>query len=401
MLHIIWPVMFVNGKEDFWNLYKDKLEEIKNVIAQNCKNIKFYFNSYDSGTSPAVIVDQLLKTQKVLKLNLSDVTIVTGNTYEKFAVEQLLLGKEIFNVNFEIGDREIINAISDYTYYLKNYKKRFIFLCRKETVWRNLIFFDLLRRGVFQTNNRLFASSNAIYTWSKFNPYEETQATNEEIKNSLLKLLDDFNDETYTSKMKTYVIENYKRICNNSPYTILGELEEKKEILAVRNYSKLVKETYPAVFQNTGTALANALNSSSLSLTIETHYEDAAIQVSLHLTEKTIRTMFFKLPFLTYANATFLAKLRSMGFETFGDFWDESYDYELDPYKRMLKINKQVEEFNEMYWSEFHSLMAKTSEVTNHNYNKLIKLMDMYDKDYNQKSLEGKLIWNKAHNIFN
>ena len=391
-LHILWPAMFVDNIYNFWEDRSPLINTIKSVV-QKTKKLNFYFNAYDSGTSPSVLFKQLLNVRTGLGLEDKDITIITGNTYDKFAIEQLLLGEGIHGIKFEIGDREIINAISDYLQYLNTCKKRFIFLCRRQTPWRNLIFFDLNRRGIM-------SSGNIIYTWSKIDPYSQVEEHNNTIGRLMLECLDRCPDREYASTMTKYVSENLDTICNNSPYTIPGEVKEKNKILSARDYTDFVKKTFPAVYQNTMNSLANALNSSALSLTIETQYNDDN-HATLHLTEKTIRTMFFKLPFLQYANVAFLAKLRAMGFETFGDFWDESYDYEIDPYERMRKINRQVEEFNEMHWAEFHSLIAKTADVTNYNYNKLIKMAHMYADDFLEKRLNGKLQWNNGNHLLN
>lgn len=391
-LHIIWPTFFVHNIDNFWITKSRLIQEIKSVV-QKTKKLNFYFNAYDSGISPTQLFRQLLNVKVGLGLEANDTTIITGNTYEKFAIEQLLLGEGIYGIKFEIGDREIVNAISDYVAYLKECKKRFIFLCRRQTPWRNIIFFDLHRRGIMSSNN-------TIYTWSKINPYNQAEEHNNNIGRLMLEVLDRCPDREYASTLTKYVSENLATICNNSPYIIPGELKEKRKLMSGRGYADVVMNSYPAVFQNTMNSLANALNSSALSLTIETQYADDNHE-TLHLTEKTIRTMFFKLPFLHYANATFLAKLRAMGFETFGDFWDESYDHELNPYERMRKINRQVEEFNEMHWVEFHSLIAKTSDVTNYNYNKLITMTHMYADDFQEKRIHGKLQWNDANQLLN
>jgi len=46
----------------------------------------------------------------------------------------------------------------------------------------------------------------------------------------------------------------------------------------------------------------------------------------IHVTEKTWKAINFLQPFIVLATPGHLAYLRSIGFKTFGDFWDESYD---------------------------------------------------------------------------
>lgn len=42
--------------------------------------------------------------------------------------------------------------------------------------------------------------------------------------------------------------------------------------------------------------------------------------------EKTWKAFLYKMPFMTVGGKGSLQKLRSFGFKTFGEFWDESYD---------------------------------------------------------------------------
>ena len=76
----------------------------------------------------------------------------------------------------------------------------------------------------------------------------------------------------------------------------------------------------------------NIINSSS---GVEEFYANSLIHVIpeteffgdfIHVTEKTWKAINFLQPFIVLATPGHLAYLRSIGFKTFGDFWDESYD---------------------------------------------------------------------------
>lgn len=89
------------------------------------------------------------------------------------------------------------------------------------------------------------------------------------------------------------------------------------------------------------------------------------------VTEKTVRPMLLKKPFLLFGSRDYLAYLRQMGFRTFGDFWDETYDgYSgAERLHRMFDLidqlaKKSKDELETMYWD-----MAYTLE---HNYNLLM-----------------------------
>jgi len=88
------------------------------------------------------------------------------------------------------------------------------------------------------------------------------------------------------------------------------------------------------------------------------------------VTEKTVRPMLLKKPFIVMGSKDYLCYLRQLGFRTFHDFWDEEYDgYEgRERYLRILQLIdnlscKSISELNDMYYSMQHTL--------DHNYNLL------------------------------
>lgn len=382
---LVWNNMHVRNYKNFWKTQSVQINEIKNVIQKG--NVQFYFNCYDSGCSPTEIMDSCIDTSKKLGLKTSQITLVTGNTYEKFVLEQMFIGRGYLDIKFESGDREVVNGCADYTEYLQK-QKRFIFMSRRCSPFRTLIFFDLCRREIL-------TKDNAIFTWSRIDPYSEEIISTEDVIRSVNQILSRSNNKEYVTEMLSWIEQNAKKLCEDSPYTIPGELAEKQDQLNGRNYKEYTKKNYPAVFQNTGNALANAINGSAVSLSIETQYNDDNPE-TFHMTEKTIRTLFFKMPFFNYSNPTFLAKFKAQGFKTFSDYWDESYDQEFDPVERMLKINNQVEQLNDMSWWDFHNLIADTADVTNHNYKQMWKLMKNYRQDFIDYKSKNKLIWNDA-----
>lgn len=59
-------------------------------------------------------------------------------------------------------------------------------------------------------------------------------------------------------------------------------------------------------------------------------------------TEKTAKCLYTGKPFLLLSGPGSLQNLRTMGFETFYDFIDESYDNEPNPYSRLIKLCDQL-----------------------------------------------------------
>ena len=98
------------------------------------------------------------------------------------------------------------------------------------------------------------------------------------------------------------------------------------------------------------------------------------------ITEKTVRPMLLKKPFVVFGSCNYLAYLRQMGFRTFGDFWDETYDgYQgAERYARILKLIDQLavkstDELERMYWDMQFSLDHNHNLLMSRKYNTTIK----------------------------
>jgi hypothetical protein len=74
----------------------------------------------------------------------------------------------------------------------------------------------------------------------------------------------------------------------------------------------------------------------------------------VHVTEKTWKVINFLQPFIVLATRGHLAYLQSLGFKTFHDFWDESYDLIDDHNRRFLAVVELVS--NISTWSEQQQL---------------------------------------------
>jgi hypothetical protein len=67
-------------------------------------------------------------------------------------------------------------------------------------------------------------------------------------------------------------------------------------------------------------------NQSYMSMVVETFVRPASKYTPTFITEKTFKPVAFQHPFVVYGNRGTLRTLRSWGFETFDNLWDESYD---------------------------------------------------------------------------
>ncbi len=88
----------------------------------------------------------------------------------------------------------------------------------------------------------------------------------------------------------------------------------------------------------------------------------------LTLTEKTFKPLMMKTPFILYGQPFILKQLKEYGYKTFGDFWDESYDSEIDPALRADKIAGIVNQLIDISDKEFNEMLIKTRDIVEYNY---------------------------------
>jgi hypothetical protein len=98
-----------------------------------------------------------------------------------------------------------------------------------------------------------------------------------------------------------------------------------------------------------------------------------------NISEKTIKPIIAKRPFILASTPYSLALLKDMGFKTFSEFWDESYDEVTDhserinlildlidylnsiPLKNLKKMNKRMKRILEFNYRKFHQISIKNN----------------------------------------
>lgn len=99
---------------------------------------------------------------------------------------------------------------------------------------------------------------------------------------------------------------------------------------------------------------------------------------TFYATEKTVRPMLLKKPFIVFASKDYLDYLHQMGFKTFCNYWDENYDG-FDTRDRFIKILKLIDSIAAMPKDELKSMYKDMQSVLDHNYNLL--LSQQFSKD--------------------
>lgn len=103
--------------------------------------------------------------------------------------------------------------------------------------------------------------------------------------------------------------------------------------------------------------------------------ESRFAQSTANYSEKVYFPMWYKKPFVLVAPPYTLKYLKEQGFQTFSEFWDESYDEIENHEKRMLKILELIDFINEKSLDELRDLYIKMLPILSHNYNLISKLL--------------------------
>lgn len=113
-------------------------------------------------------------------------------------------------------------------------------------------------------------------------------------------------------------------------------------------------------------ALSPYYDKTLISLVTETNFEEGIFN-----TEKIFRPMANRHPFILVGPKGTLAHLKELGYKTFSDYWDESYDDIEDPIERLDTIVNLCDSINNWSAKEKRIFFYKSMKETTHNYNLL------------------------------
>jgi len=99
-------------------------------------------------------------------------------------------------------------------------------------------------------------------------------------------------------------------------------------------------------------------------------------------TEKIMKPLAYKHPFLVFSSAGALAQLQDLGFETFGDVFDESYDRIENPQLRFIHLLREVDRICKLDNATLADITNQITPKLQHNYNHFWHtLPDLYDAE--------------------
>ena len=189
-----------------------------------------------------------------------------------------------------------------------------------------------------------------------------------------------------TTKEKKFCVLNNSQNSNYDFRQATLKYLKKKNLLNYADYTTKTCENINYITDNMPTIFKNILddtsikikevdllkepieNNSYFSLVLEAYY-NARFAGRLLVTEKSIRPMRWKKPFILVGQPHTLKSLQDIGYKTFHPFINEKYDNEIDNQKRFIKAMIELEKLCNKSLNELKEFNNEIYNILEHNYN--------------------------------
>jgi nucleoside-diphosphate-sugar epimerase len=137
-----------------------------------------------------------------------------------------------------------------------------------------------------------------------------------------------------------------------------------------KSLNSLIEKLPLVINDNLNQNLCNDVNFNDYEKTFVSVISETLIEKeTLFITEKTWKALFVGHPFIMFGNPFTLKKLKEWGFKTFENWWDESYDEEIDLDLRIEKIQKILLDLSKKTDEELIKIREEMIPVLKHNMN--------------------------------
>lgn len=107
---------------------------------------------------------------------------------------------------------------------------------------------------------------------------------------------------------------------------------------------------------------------SFVNIITETYEDTPGSQV---FTEKLFKTIYHRRPFFIMGSVNSLSALKGLGFRTFDKWFNETYDFEINPFSKTHMIMEQLKRICDLPIRDVKNMLKDMQEVLDYNYNHL------------------------------
>ena len=168
------------------------------------------------------------------------------------------------------------------------------------------------------------------------------------------------NKQPRTHRKKLYDKLVAKNVLSNSLYTFIN-YDQPRRLPTEYELPWVDTSNYPQYGYDQD-LYTKPYNHSSCSIVSETNDNPNEV----FMTEKIWKPIIAQQVFIVHGNYLYLQKLREMGFKTFNNYFDESYDLEVDADKKINKLVALCDKLKSLDWQD---LYLQSQALRQHNFN--------------------------------
>jgi hypothetical protein len=325
-------VSFVNAVDDAQFEHIRSNPTVTLVHENNCEAIDIRF---------AEEVYQVIATKNI---NPQQIKVITADANHKNFLNTYLESKGITNTNITVDNYLLSKVETTYDATIQPTKK-FSALSRNYRDWRLFLYEELYRHDLLK---------DFIYSFHNIFPYAD--------------IVKEFSVEHMITDLANLGVEElpnkFKNWLKQCPHDISSDTADN-----VKN--KWSNVTY------------NAIRSADFHLTVETHFDQKSFTGQTEfdkgfgpssITEKAYKPIACERPFILFATPFFLEDLRKLGYKTFNGLIDESYDTEINNFKRLNMIIAEINRLCKLPTLEYQNIVTKCGEIAKYNFRHLKEL---------------------------
>ena len=308
-------------------------------IYENCNETFTYKLAHD--------IKQVIVTKNIHPAKIY--IIVMDEVHRKFLTDRLT-DLEVYGVNVGVFN-DLLQKTAAPEVFPTSYK--FSMLSRNYRAWRLHLYAELANRDLLK---------DFRYSFYNIFPYGEVRYYDQETMQT---------DLTKNGFQLTDTVTDW---LSQVPYTL---------------------DAADNVLNKWGDATYDAITQADFHVLVETHY-DLAYYVPGYvnydrklapssITEKTNKPIACAKPFIVFATPYFLEDLRTLGYESYAPFIDESYDTEIDNHKRLNMIVAEIERIANLPQDQYNELLTNCLDIAERNRQRLLdrKINTAYNTQFN------------------
>lgn len=354
---ILEVIYFTSIDNKLYSLYKKLSKYINYEFKKNDAIVFIHADSefHISHDSVGFTTYNIFKIIKSLGLPLFPIYIITNNNNLKQYTDQFNLPNDKFNLIYTFSHPVVYNNVKD---ILEDQNlNRF----HEKNIQHNLLCMIGTRRNHRIQVQKYIKKFNLKIPYSVNNPNNTMKSPiDEEFLEPIEKDIEKINF-VYSESLR--INENWVSFSSHPLISSLSNIEVENVVIN-QNIPSLGYDFY---------------NNFAVDFVTETVFD----YPHQFLSEKTVRPILCATPFVLLAAQYSLKFLKSHGFKTFSNYWDESYDIIQDPSERFVKVLETVEYISNLDKNSIENIIVEMKEDLCYNQNLMLEYFkNQYPREY-------------------